>query len=225
MIPLLLAKVAHAAANTANTATNLGPMGHFPAQSEVLNWCRDMGIGTAILLTLMGLVYLLYGWHWFKALIIINAGIVGGYAGALAGDRVGGYLLVGGIIGAGAAVAVGWPLMKWTVVWISAGLDPNFAWAGAMTGLVFFGMLSFILFRGSIIMYTSLQGAMMLVIGLLGLAYKHGSLAPTISSNILRQPLLLPVAVLVPAVLGLIYQQTHSPGGGGGGGAAPAPKK
>lgn len=237
MFPLLLAKTAQAAHSLTNQGSpNVGPIGHFPVQSDVLVWCRDMGIGTAILLVLLGFIYLLWGFPWHKTLIMINAAILGGYVGVMLGQRFGGYAFAGGFLGAGAAAAIGWPLMKWTVavvggicgaifgatVWLSAGLDPGFAWAGALTGLIFFGMLSFILFRGSVIMYTALQGSVMLVIGLLGLAYQHATLAPTISTNMLRQPLLMPVAVLIPAILGLIYQQTHSAGGGGG---APPAKK
>jgi len=238
MLPLILAKATHVARAAIQSNPNVGPFGHFPVQSDVLVWCRDMGIGTGILLVLVGCIYLLWGFNWHKALIIINAAIVGGYVGVMAGERVGGYLFAGGFLGAGAAAAIGWPLMKWTVaiiggicgavfgaiVWLTATLDPNFTWAGALTGLIFFGMLSFILFRGSIIMYTSLQGAMMLIIGLIGLACKHADLAPSISVNMMRQPLLMPLAVLIPAVLGLIYQQTHSAGGAGGG-TPPPPKK
>lgn len=239
MIPVLLAvKIAARTAAASSGGVKMGPIDHFPVQSDVLMWCQDMGIGTAILLILMGGVYLLYGFNWHRTLVMINAVIVGGYAGAMFGNRFGGFALAGAFVGAGVAAAIGWPLLKWTVaviggicgavfgaiLWLSAGLEPSFAWAGALMGMIFFGMLSFILFRGSIIMYTSLQGSMMLVIGLLGLAYKHADLAPTLNANILRQPLLMPVAVLVPAILGLIFQQTHSAGGGGGGSAPPAKK-
>ena len=93
----------------------------------------------------------------------------------------------------------------------SYNLDPQFAWAGGMSGLIGFGMLSFILFRGSVIMYTSLQGATMLIFGTLGLVYKYESFAPTITENMTARSFLLPAAVFVPAIFGLVYQHMNYP--------------
>jgi len=107
-------------------------------------------------------------------------------------------------------------------VWRSVGLDAEMAWAGAAIGLISFGLASFILIRGSLIMYTSIQGSMMFIIGLLGLIMKYQDVTPKVTHNMLTQPLILPVAVLVPTILGLVLQQLHSPpakeGGKNGGG-------
>ncbi len=107
-------------------------------------------------------------------------------------------------------------------VWRSVGLDIEVSWAGALIGMISFGLASFILFRGSIIMYTSIQGAMMFIMGLLGMILKYQDVTPKITHNMLTQPLIFPIAVLVPTILGLVFQQLHSPpakseGGGGGG--------
>ena len=217
-----------AATNSAKNAATGPDLVRFPAQNDVMTWAQTMGIGTCLLLIVVGAVYLLYGWQVYRPLITLNAAIIGGYIGVLVGQRAGGYALPGGFLGALVAGALAWPLMKWAVsmiggicgavagasVWLTVGLDPRFAWAGAMTGLVGFGLFSFILFRGSIIMYTSLQGALMVIIGALGLVFKYPDFAPTLSKNLATQPLVLPIAILVPAVLGLIFQQMHSPGGG-----------
>jgi hypothetical protein len=203
----------------------------FPGQGDLMTWCQQMGPGTAILVAALGAVYLLYGWSMFKPLVILNAAIIGGYIGAVIGNRLEAPL-AGGILGALTAASITYPLLKWAVavmggicgalvgasIWRSFGLESQFAWAGAMTGLVGFGLFSFILFRGSIIMYTSLQGAIMLIIGVLGLAFKYQEFEPRISSSMNTQPMMLPIAVLVPTILGLIYQQTHSSGGASGGG-------
>ena len=125
------------------------------------------------------------------------------------------------MMGAFIAAAVTWPLMKWAVaimggvvgailgasIWRSFGLDAHFAWAGGLSGLIFFGMLSFILFRGSIMMYTSLQGSVMLIFGILGVICKYQNLAPQITESMTSKSFILPAAILVPAVVGLIYQQ------------------
>ncbi len=239
MYSTLLAAAARATANTARSTgagSSFEPVAHLPAQTDVMTWCQQMGVGTALLLIVIGVVYLLYGWSWYKALITLNSALIGGYVGTMIGQQQGGYMLAGGFLGALVCGSAAWPLMKWAVAliggicglvvgaaaWRMAGLDPAFDWAGGMTGLVGFGLFAFILFRGSIIMYTSLQGAVMVMIGLLGLAFKHPDFAPAVLKNISAQPLIFPIAVLIPAILGLIFQQNYSPaapaGAGGGGG-------
>lgn len=217
-----------AAANPHRTAP---PSAQFPAQGDLLNWCRDMGAGTALLILLLGVVYLLYGWTFYKPLITLNAGVVGAYLGALLGFRAGSALL-GGIMGGILLASIAYPMMKWSVaiiggvvgamfgatIWLSAGQASAYAWSGALTGLVGFGLFAFILFRGSLIMYTSIQGGAMAILGLLGLAFKYPEMAQKMAATLKGQPLALPVAVLVATILGLIFQQTHStsPKGGGG---------
>ncbi|MBC8107925.1 MAG: hypothetical protein H7Z14_15155, partial [Anaerolineae bacterium] len=112
-------------------------------------------------------------------------------------------------------------------LWRSCNLEPHLAWAGALIGLVAFGMLSFILFKTSVMMFTSLQGAVMLTFGILGLVFKYQSITPQIVQHLQVKPFLLPLAIFIPTILGLIYQQhqanegaTSSGGGGGGGGSA-----
>jgi hypothetical protein len=233
--------IAFLAKTSTNTDVSFQPITHFPGQTDLLTWCQEMGTGMAIFLIAAGLIFLLYGWPIFKALITVNAAVVGAYIGAVVGQSFNGHILAGGIIGALASSAITWPLMKWAVtvmggicgsvlgagLWLSGGLNPEFSWAGALTGLVSFGLLSFILFRGSIIMYTSLQGALLLVLGLFGLLFKYQDFYPRITQQINTQPLMLPLAVVVPAILGLIYQQKRTPGtsaaGGNAGAAAATP--
>ncbi|MGA2501294.1 MAG: hypothetical protein ABSH20_26440 [Tepidisphaeraceae bacterium] len=235
---LLLAKTAAAAANTTAAAPSpldFEPITRFPVQQDFLTWCHQVSTGSAILIMLAGVVYLMYGWKMFRGLILLNAVLIGAYIGVIVGSRYATYPLAGGLIGAAIAGITTWPLMKWAVavigglvgavlgasVWMAADLDPAYAWAGALTGLVGFGLFSFILFRASIIMYTSLQGAIMVVMGLLGLAFKYPEMAQKVSTSLTSQPLMLPIAVGVPVLLGLIYQQTHSQGESG----PPAPAK
>jgi hypothetical protein len=86
-------------------------------------------------------------------------------------------------------------------------LQPEMCWAGALMGLIGFGLLSFILFRASVMMFTSLQGAVMLIFGILALAYKYKDFAPKVTEHMTVQPFLLPLAIFVPAILGWVYQQ------------------
>ena len=202
----------------------------WPAQTDLLTWCQNMGPLLAAVLLIAGIIYLLFGVHAYKGLIMLNAALIGGFLGGVMGQRSGS-ALPAAAIGAFTAAAVTWPLMKYTValmgglygallgaaIWHQAGLQGDFAWAGALTGLVFFSMLSFILFRGSIMMYTSLQGSVMLVFGILGLLFKYQDLAPKVFQLLAGRPSIMPMAIFVPAIIGLIYQQSEY-----GAAAAPA---
>lgn len=194
---------------------------HWPAQMDLIEWCQAMPPLVAALLLIFGLIYLMFGVTWYKWLVTINAALLGGYLGLRLGKMTDGPL-VGAFIGAFTAAAVTLPLMKWCVavmggiyggllgaaIWRSFGLEPQFAWAGALSGLIFFGMLSFIIFRGSIIAYMSLQGSVMTIFGLLGLIFKSTAVAPQIAQHLQLKPFILPAAIFIPALIGLIYQQT-----------------
>lgn len=208
----------------------LRPPAHWPAQGDLLSWCMHMSPGLAAIMILLGVIYLMFGFKLFKALVMFNAAAVGAAIGLVIGQKTEMGLALMVLCGFVAA-AVTWPLMKWAIaimgglagallgasLWQTFGLDPTFAWSGALTGLVFFGMLSFILFRGSVTMYMSLQGAAMLIFGLLGMIFKYDQVAPRVSSTMALRPFLLPMAIIIPAIIGMLFQQ--------GSGGAPAPGK
>lgn len=206
------------------------PPSHWPAQGDLVQWCVHMSPGLAALMIILGVIYLMFGFKLFKALVMLNAAAVGAAIGLVLGQKTEMGLALMVLCGFVAA-AITWPLMKWAIavmgalagallgacVWQTCGLDPMFAWSGALTGLVLFGLLSFILFRGSVTMYMSLQGAAMLIFGLLGMLFKYDQVAPKISNTMALRPFLLPMAIIIPTIIGMLFQQ--------GGGAAPAPGK
>jgi hypothetical protein len=61
----------------------------------------------------------------------------------------------------------------------------------------------------------------MLVFGILGLIYQYEDAAKQVTHHLKGQPVLLPAAIFIPALAGLIFQQhnTTSPGGSGGSGS------
>jgi hypothetical protein len=194
----------------------------WPHQTDLLNWSQHIGPAESTLLLLAGIVYLLWGFQIFKILVMLNAACVGAYIGATLGVGKQDTLICGGLLGAALAAGVAWSMMKYAVammgglfgavlgasLWRVAALDHHFVWAGALIGLAVFGMLSFILFRASVMMYTSLQGSFMMVFGLLGLLTKYHDLAPRLTQNMIGKPMLLTSLVLIPAMVGLIYQQS-----------------
>ena len=197
---------------------------HWPAQADILAWAQNMGPATAAMLILAGIIYLTFGIHLYRGLITLNAAVVGIFLGALIGARAGNQLAGAMVVGCLVA-AITWPGMKYAVaimggifgillgasIWRAMGLEPQYVWAGGVIGLIFFGMLSFIIFRGSIMMFCSVQGAVMLVFGILGMLYKYQSVASLVSHNLSIKPFILPLAVFIPAVIGLIYQHAQFP--------------
>jgi hypothetical protein len=195
---------------------------HWPGQVDLITWCQHMSPGAAAILVLGGVVYLVFGIYLFRALVTVNAALFGAYIGAWVGQKLDS-TMPGLLVGMVLAAALAWPLMKYAVaamggaygallgaaLWQTVGLEPAFAWAGAAIGLVAFGLLSFILFRGSIMMYTSLQGSVMLVFGLLGLLLKYQDIAPTLLNSMNARPFVLPMAIFIPAIIGLIFQQSQ----------------
>ena len=203
---------------------------HWPGQMDLLQWSQKMGPGMATLLILLGIVYLLFGLYLFKGLVVANAAIAGALLGAMIGHRTGSDVPCA-VLGAFIAAAVAIPLMKWAVaihggmlgallggaIWRMVNLDPQFAWAGAMMGLIACGMFCFILFHGSVMMYMSLQGSLMLVFGILGLLFKYDDLGPRLIRGLQDRNFILPMAVFIPAVIGLLYQHANNKPAGAGG--------
>ncbi|HEV2292804.1 MAG TPA: hypothetical protein VGR35_03060 [Tepidisphaeraceae bacterium] len=226
---------AEAVGTTVTQAVNpawFSPTVQWPGQTDLITWCNQMGPALATILLIGGVVYLVFGVYMYKALITINLAVVGAYLGAFIGFKTGGRaaMIPWALIGGFTFAAMTWPLMKYAValmgglygfllgaaIWHTAALEAKYAWAGGGMGLIAFGMLSFILFRGSIMMYTSLQGSVMLVFGLLGLIFKYQSVTPKLIASLTSQPILLPLSIFIPTVLGLIYQQTQFGAADGG---------
>ena len=195
----------------------------WPAQTDLLVWFHEMGSAVALLLVLLGLVYLLFGYHLLKPLILLNAAFIGSMIGVFISGKTGGPL-PSGILGGFVAAAATYPLMKWAValmgglfgavlgftLWRTFGLEPGFAWTGGCMGLIGCGLLCFIVFRGSVMAYTSLQGSVMLIFGILSLAYKYQDFAPRLAHSLQGRPFLLPMSIFIATILGLIYQQNSS---------------
>jgi|SRR5580658_1398772 hypothetical protein len=206
---------------------------HWPLQADLLRWCHTMGPGMAVLLILGGIVYLLFGMYTFKILVTLNSAIMGAYLGAVVG-ATSGTAIPAAIVGGLLAAAATWPIMKHAVgimggvfgallgatVWRLCNLDEAFIWSGALTGIVFCGLLSFVLFRQCIMTYTSLQGSVMLVFGSLALIFKYDEVSNSLIHSMQLKPFLLPLAIFIPTLLGFIYQQAMYPATAGAGGSS-----
>lgn len=169
-----------------------------------------------------GSVCLLYGWRVFKILVVISFAILGLVAGVIVSDRILGQenQVAGGVIGLVAAAALSVPLMRWAVsvlgavaggiltsgLWYAFGLNENYILAGAIIGIVAGGMISFIVFKIAVMLFSSLGGGGLIVIGILALLYRYPDTTEQVQELVYNQRWFLPVALMVPMVVGIILQ-------------------
>lgn len=219
------------AQHTKNFHEWLSQPNYLPTHADVMTWCHGMDPGSAALLIVLGIVFLLFGFTIYRALIALTAAILGAYLGFGLTAKMPNMSLIGLTVGAVVCGVVAWVWTNWiaaavgaiiggllgSAIWQMAGLNPAFAWSGALTGAVFLGLLCFVLFRISVITYTSLQGAVMLAFGGLGMAYKYEAGGKFAEERMRAWPMLLPATVLVLMLCGIGYQYMKAPAGGGGG--------
>ena len=169
-----------------------------------------------------GAVCLFYGWRVFKILVVITFGLLGLIIGMVLTSRLVGTdnQLVGGLIGMGLLASLSVPLMRWAVsvlgalagavltggIWYAVGLNESFMWAGALTGLVAGGMISFIVFRVAIILFTSLGGSALAMSGILAILNRYPQTSDPIWTLVSTRKWFLPLVLLVPTFVGIIAQ-------------------
>jgi len=203
-----------------------------PSQQEIIQYLANMQVIYAIALLACGLVYLLRGWKIFKVLVVINALLLGVVAGNYLGGLVQGknMPLFGAVAGGLLLAVLAWPLMKYAIslmgglagsvigygVWSYAahslskpGLN-DYAWAGALIGLIAVGLLAFVIFRLVVMIFTSLQGSMMAMGGLLSLLMRHQEFNKPIQDTLAQNVHVAPLIIAVPALIGFAFQYAAS---------------
>ena len=196
----------------------------WPGLAQVLDSCQHMSQGLATILIIVGLWFLACGQKWHRICIAFNCLILGAWAGGMLGKQ-GNAVLPGMIIGGFLGMLAAWPLLKFTVQLISAGvgfvvgscvwrtypnLMPQYAWAGGAIGLIFLYMLSHISLRWTIILATGFQGAARFIAGVLGWLYQIDSIKGSVDGALTSNHYLMPLAVAIPAIVGLIFQHTSA---------------
>ena len=214
-----------AAAETASQSgggqVQIVPLDFIWEQITSLTWLQAV-IGISF-----GMVYLLYGWRIFRIMVVICFAFAGMYVGMLAGQRFGGNgsQLWGGVIGVCAATAVSMSLIKWGVsvlgaaaggivtggLWYAFGLPEQYIWAGAVIGIVAGGLMSFILLKISVMLFTSLGGSVILGISFLALLYQYQTKVMIPPSENIHEMMFgktwfLPLIIIVPTMIGMVVQ-------------------
>jgi len=201
--------------------------GKLPTQEQFVHSLASTDAVQGILLVAFGLVYLVYGWKAFKVLVILNAAVLGTIAGynfgkLLEGDMPGFAAFAGAVLFA----VLAWPLMRyavslmgcltgalvgysvWNYVATAAGQEEltQYAWAGSIIGLMALGLIAFLMLQVTVMVFTSLQGAVMTVAGVLAILMKYDQIAGDLRENLASNQHLLPLMIFVPALIGLGFQ-------------------
>jgi hypothetical protein len=168
-----------------------------------------------------GIVCLFYGWRIFKILVTICFGLLGLVIGIWANERlIGGNVIWLAMICVAFFAVLSVPLMRWGVsllgslsggiltagATLAIGLhDQNMLLAGGIIGLVAGGMISFIVFKVAVILFTSLGGSTLVAVGFLAVLYRN--LDPQrLEMTAINYRWFLPVMVLAPMLVGIILQ-------------------
>ena len=193
------------------------PLDAIWAQITALTWLQ------AVIAVSFGIVYLLYGWRIFRILVIICFGLFGMYLGIKFGAKTGSEVW-GGIMGMAIFAGASVPLMKWCVsilgavagglltggLWYACNLPQVYLWAGAAVGAVAGGMMSFIVLKSAVMLFTSLGGSLITVVGMLQLLnlYEATKEVPTqwIHNCVYDYNWFLPVVLIVPTIIGMFAQ-------------------
>ena len=199
----------------------------WPDRHEMLGLCREADSILAAVLLLFGIIYAAFGYSLYRTAATLNVAGLGVWLGWVVGKQVDAVLpsmVIGGVLFA----ALAWPAMKVAValcsgvvgfaigvaVWRAMGMADNYAAAGGLIGGIFLFMLSFSLFKLSILAFTAAQGVAMFLAGLLGLLLKYPNIDEAVSRWNEQQPALLPIALLALTLVALLYQQHwHRPQG------------
>ncbi len=208
--------LAQAAENASSAGGGIVPIDTF--------WKHITSLGQleAFMFVSFGVVWLFYGWRVFKVLVVISFALLGLVLGMTITSRVQGInnQFVGGVVGMLALAILSVPLMRWAVgllgafagaiftagIWYAVGLDERYILAGALIGMVGGGMISFIVFRIAVILFTSMGGGALVLTGGLALLYRYGSMQMQMEHLVLHERWVLPVALMALLLVGLIAQ-------------------
>jgi hypothetical protein len=195
---------------------------------------HQYGAVLAMLLFACGLVYMLQGWKIFKILVVANVAVMGAVVGSYLGSMARGpntgpnTWIYTSIAGAMLLGGLAWPLMKYAVsllgglvgsfvgygLWhyVANAIDNpdllQYAWVGALVGLITLGLLAFVILKFVVMFITSLQGAVMGVGGVLALLLKY--MSDDLEGPLRENSHLMAVLIGVPAIIGFVFQTCWS---------------
>lgn len=198
-----------------------------PAQQDmaplkvVWDHISTLGLVEALTFISFGVVCLFYGWRIFKILVTICFGLVGLGVGVWINDQlVHGNAIWLAMFSVLVFAIFSFPLMRWGVtilgaasggiltagVWLALGLPQEYVWAGGLVGLIAGGMISFIVFKIAVILFTSLGGSTLMTTGILAVLYGYMVDRQKLESLVFEYQWFLPAMILLPMAVGVFMQ-------------------
>jgi hypothetical protein len=236
----------HPLDNLFETMTGLFASADALAQPQVVvDHLKTLSVVWAVVFIIVGVLCLLNGAKFYRVATVGIALVMGLFSGYWLGEKIGNPLIVAGCCGVLLAVIV-FPLIKYAVAvfggltgaFIGANLWAGFAhainkgaetqipadayWIGALVGLLICGMLAFILFKLSIELFTSVSGSTVAMLGALALLLSFEPWQESVTQGLTANQLIIPLLVFVPAIIGLILQETFAASNPAAGGQEPA---
>ncbi len=183
----------------------------------------------ALALVGIGLLFLTQGWKFYRQLITLNAAYLGLLIGRRYAERMTEpHLDLVLILGFGAVfAALAWPAIKWAVslfggvigglagfaLWRYTAMAfdapdlAELAWVGGLMGVIIMGLLAFVIFQVVVVIVTSFQGGVLLVSGLLTLAFALDGPDRSLFRRLDTEVALIPLMVFIPTIIGAIFQE------------------
>jgi len=223
MTPLILAQAGDLTfSNTWETILN--SLDLFRRPDEILRMLTSLPIVAAVVVTVVGAACVFRGYKWHKPVVVLLSLLLGFAVGRMISQDVGKSAVVAISLGVLLA-AIASPLLKYAVA-VFAGIagagigatawsffnpgETSLAWAGAGMGFITLALLSFIFFRIVVIIFTSVGGAAMMVMGLAALLLHIDSISAQVQEQLSLHSGVLPLLVVTAAVLGIVHQQGGS---------------
>ncbi|MCH2162606.1 MAG: hypothetical protein MK085_12135, partial [Phycisphaerales bacterium] len=168
-----------------------------------------------VVLVAVGAACVINGYRWHRWIMVVLALLLGYGIGQMLSQELGKSSVIAIALGVLLA-AIATPMLRFTVAFF-AGLagaaigatlwaffktdQPELAWAGAGMGFIALALLSFIFFRIVVIVFTSVGGGAMLVMGLIALSLQLESTRGSVQEQLLLHPAVVPLLIGVAAVI------------------------
>lgn len=208
----------------------LGHLDPSAPPEELLAQLQQLPVMGAVAGLVIGLVVMVWGLRLYKIVVVFSAAGLGVMGGLRLGEWIGWPWMTAGV----AAVVLGvaaWPLLRLAtamlfgvagamiagVIWMQIqhpvpppepASFPLSAWLVMVPTFAVLSLITAVFFNYAVTLYTSLQGAVMVLACVSSLVMKHDDLGAGFQETAARHRLLLPVIALVLSFIGTCVQLT-----------------
>lgn len=189
---------------------------------ELLSALANLHVVWASVFVVVGLLCVINGYKWHKGVVIICALLAGLGLGSLLSKQMGDSWIVVAVLGLLCAIVAA-PMLRFAVaifggltgafiganLWSAFTTSPDSHLAGAAMGFIAMGLATFLIFRIVVVMFTSIGGAAMAVLGAITLLMHVPAWKDSVQSNLAANQLLIPLLVSAAAIMGIVLQQAN----------------